>query len=71
MPPRMDINAPDLYIPIMAFTTYVLVSGIVLGTQGRYFFLGCFVDIMQQNFALVFHETKFQFPAAFLTCLNL
>ncbi|VDD87082.1 unnamed protein product [Enterobius vermicularis] len=36
VPPRMDINAPDLYIPIMAFTTYVLVSGIVLGTQGRF-----------------------------------
>lgn len=34
--PRFDENAPDLYIPVMAFVTYVLVSGIVLGTQDRF-----------------------------------
>lgn len=34
--PRFDENAPDLYIPVMAFVTYVLVSGIVLGTQSRF-----------------------------------
>ncbi|KAL4238056.1 Protein yif1b [Mactra antiquata] len=34
--PRFDENAPDLYIPTMAFVTYVLVSGIVLGTQNRF-----------------------------------
>ncbi|XP_060594740.1 protein YIF1B-A-like [Ruditapes philippinarum] len=34
--PRFDENAPDLYIPVMAFVTYVLVSGIVLGTQERF-----------------------------------
>ncbi|GMR59103.1 hypothetical protein PMAYCL1PPCAC_29298, partial [Pristionchus mayeri] len=33
---RDDINAPDLYIPLMAFLTYVLVSGFVLGTQSRF-----------------------------------
>ncbi|KAF8381725.1 yif-1 [Pristionchus pacificus] len=33
---REDINAPDLYIPLMAFLTYVLVSGFVLGTQSRF-----------------------------------
>jgi len=27
-PPRNDINAPDLYIPLMAFWTYVLVASI-------------------------------------------
>ncbi|CAI4224796.1 unnamed protein product [Auanema sp. JU1783] len=36
VPAKEDVNAPDLYIPIMAFITYVLVSGFVLGTQGRF-----------------------------------
>ncbi|ULT91449.1 hypothetical protein L3Y34_009222 [Caenorhabditis briggsae] len=35
-PAREDVNAPDLYIPLMSFLTYVLVSGFVLGTQGRF-----------------------------------
>ncbi|XP_033014534.1 protein YIF1B [Lacerta agilis] len=34
--PRFDINAPDLYIPVMAFITYVLVAGLALGTQNRF-----------------------------------
>ncbi|XP_052275300.1 protein YIF1B-A-like isoform X2 [Dreissena polymorpha] len=34
--PRFDENAPDLYIPVMAFVTYILVSGVVLGTQERF-----------------------------------
>lgn len=34
--PRSDINAPDLYIPFMAFVTYVLLGGAVLGTQHRF-----------------------------------
>lgn len=33
--PRFDVNAPDLYIPVMAFITYVLVAGLALGTQNR------------------------------------
>ncbi|XP_047693068.1 protein YIF1B isoform X5 [Prionailurus viverrinus] len=33
--PRFDVNAPDLYIPAMAFITYVLVAGLALGTQDR------------------------------------
>ncbi|RXN20929.1 YIF1B isoform X1 [Labeo rohita] len=33
--PRFDINAPDLYIPVMGFITYVLVAGLALGTQNR------------------------------------
>jgi len=35
-PPREDVNAPDLYIPTMAFVTYILVVGLVLGTVGRF-----------------------------------
>ncbi|XP_033734758.1 protein YIF1B-B-like isoform X1 [Pecten maximus] len=34
--PRYEMNAPDLYIPVMAFVTYVLVAGIVMGTQNRF-----------------------------------
>ncbi|VDN52013.1 unnamed protein product [Dracunculus medinensis] len=36
VPARFDVNAPDLYIPLMAFITYVLISGFVLGVQGRF-----------------------------------
>lgn len=31
--PRFELNAPDLYIPTMAYLTYVLVAGLALGTQ--------------------------------------
>ncbi|GFG37060.1 hypothetical protein Cfor_00751, partial [Coptotermes formosanus] len=34
--PRFEINAPDLYIPTMAYVTYVLVAGLVLGMQDRF-----------------------------------
>ncbi|XP_054855066.1 protein YIF1B isoform X2 [Eublepharis macularius] len=34
--PRLDVNAPDLYIPVMAFITYILVAGLALGTQNRF-----------------------------------
>jgi len=34
--PRYDSNAPDLYIPVMSFVTYILLAGIVLGTQNRF-----------------------------------
>lgn len=36
VPPRYEINAPDLYIPVMSFVTYVLVAGLVMGTQNRF-----------------------------------
>jgi len=34
--PRYEINAPDLYIPTMAFVTYILICGLVMGTQNRF-----------------------------------
>lgn len=34
--PRYEINAPDLYIPTMAYVTYVLVASLVLGMQQRF-----------------------------------
>ncbi|CAH1792899.1 unnamed protein product [Owenia fusiformis] len=33
--PRYEINAPDLYIPVMAFVTYILLAGFILGTQDK------------------------------------
>ncbi|KAK1586631.1 hypothetical protein Q3G72_004440 [Acer saccharum] len=35
-PPIYDINAPDLYIPFMAFGTYVVLAGFMLGLQGKF-----------------------------------
>ncbi|XP_024974492.1 protein YIF1B-B-like [Cynara cardunculus var. scolymus] len=35
-PPVYDINAPDLYIPLMAFGTYVVLAGFSLGLQGKF-----------------------------------
>ncbi|CAN6230692.1 unnamed protein product [Urochloa humidicola] len=35
-PPVQDINAPDLYIPLMAFGTYIVVAGYALGVLGRF-----------------------------------
>lgn len=34
--PRDDVNAPDLYIPLMAFVTYVLVLGFLSGYRGDF-----------------------------------
>eukprot|EP00038_Savillea_parva_P004276 m.135928 g.135928 ORF g.135928 m.135928 type:complete len:348 (+) comp11426_c0_seq2:221-1264(+) len=36
LPPKDDINAPDLYIPVMAFLTYVLSVAIALGAAGKW-----------------------------------
>ena len=35
-PPIYDINAPDLYIPLMAFGTYVILAGLSLGLHGKF-----------------------------------
>ncbi|QRV93550.1 protein transport protein yif1 [Ceratobasidium sp. AG-Ba] len=36
MPPRDDLNSPDLYIPVMALVTYVLVAAVKTGVTGRF-----------------------------------
>lgn len=33
--PIDDINAPDLYIPLMAFGTFVVLAGFFLGINGK------------------------------------
>ncbi|KAH9994671.1 YIF1-domain-containing protein [Russula vinacea] len=35
-PPRDDLNAPDLYIPVMAFVTYILLAALQSGLQSRF-----------------------------------
>ncbi len=30
-PPRADLNAPDLYIPLMSFVTYIILVAIATG----------------------------------------
>ncbi|CAF1084082.1 unnamed protein product [Brachionus calyciflorus] len=36
VPPKLDVNAPDMYIPVMAFVTYILMVGVTLGTQDKF-----------------------------------
>mmetsp|Transcript_26710 Transcript_26710/g.39682 ORF Transcript_26710/g.39682 Transcript_26710/m.39682 type:complete len:253 (+) Transcript_26710:147-905(+) len=36
LPPKYDVNAPDLYIPTMAFVTYVLLVGLVKGANNKF-----------------------------------
>ena len=36
MPPKLDVNAPDMYIPLMAFLTYILMAGLLLGTRKEF-----------------------------------
>ncbi len=36
LPPRDDLNSPDMYIPVMAFVTYVLVSTLLAGLRGAF-----------------------------------
>ncbi|OMO68014.1 Hrf1 [Corchorus capsularis] len=63
-PPIYDINAPDLYIPFMAFGTYVVLAGLSLGLQGLFSpealnwlfvkgLLGWFTEVMLLKIALL------------------
>lgn len=36
LPPREDVNAPDLYIPLMAIFTYIVTVGFTAGTKGQF-----------------------------------
>ncbi|KAI9809343.1 MAG: hypothetical protein M1825_002635 [Sarcosagium campestre] len=36
LPPREDINSPDMYIPVMACVTYILVSTVLAGLRGAF-----------------------------------
>ena len=36
LPPREDINSPDMYIPVMAFVSYILLSTLLAGLRGAF-----------------------------------
>ena len=36
LPPREDINSPDMYIPVMSLVTYVLLSTLIAGIRGKF-----------------------------------
>ncbi|KAF4980360.1 hypothetical protein FZEAL_3621 [Fusarium zealandicum] len=36
LPPRDDINSPDMYIPVMALVTYILLSTLIAGLGGQF-----------------------------------
>ena len=35
-PPSEDVNAPDLYLPLTSYVTYILVAGFYSGADGRF-----------------------------------
>jgi hypothetical protein len=36
LPPREDLNSPDMYIPVMALVTYILLSTLLAGLRGAF-----------------------------------
>lgn len=36
LPPRDDLNSPDMYIPAMALVTYILLSAVLAGLRGSF-----------------------------------
>ncbi|KAK2747121.1 hypothetical protein FQN57_002377 [Myotisia sp. PD_48] len=36
LPPRDDVNSPDMYIPAMALVTYILLSSVLAGLRGNF-----------------------------------
>ena len=36
LPPRDDLNSPDMYIPVMALVTYILLSAMLAGFRGSF-----------------------------------
>lgn len=36
LPPREDLNSPDMYIPIMSLVTYILLQTLIAGLRGQF-----------------------------------
>ncbi|PSR88545.1 Hrf1 domain-containing protein [Coniella lustricola] len=36
LPPRDDVNSPDMYIPVMSLVTYILLSSLIAGLRGQF-----------------------------------
>ena len=79
---RDDVNAHDMYIPTMAFITYILLSGLSLGSQGRFdpeklgeitsMATGWIVlEVLVTLFALFIIQVRFMVPRLTILPLNL
>ena len=51
--PKYDVNAPDLYIPSMAYMTYVLIVGYILGLRDAFS-----PDLLASTARLVQHQLR-------------
>jgi hypothetical protein len=61
LPPRDDLNSPDMYIPLMALVTYILLATLLAGLRGQFLpeLLGitatyCFVIVVIEILLLKF-----------------
>lgn len=36
LPPREDINSPDMYIPVMSLVTYIFLQALISGLRGQF-----------------------------------
>ena len=36
LPPRDDINSPDMYIPVMSLVTYIFLQALISGLRGKF-----------------------------------
>lgn len=36
LPPRDDVNSPDMYIPVMSFVTYIFLRTLIAGLRGEF-----------------------------------
>ncbi|XP_014242392.1 protein YIF1B-B-like [Cimex lectularius] len=68
--PKNDINSPDLYIPVMAFATYLLTIGIALGINGRFCVETLVVAATQSVLCLVL-EVGLQLLMIYLTSVQI
>lgn len=69
LPPRDDLNSPDMYIPIMAFITYILLSTVLAGVRGSFKpeLLG---SITTSALAIIFLEVLILKVAMYLLNIN-
>jgi len=55
LPPSKDVNAPDLYIPLMSFITFIVMTGLLKGTVGE-FTPTVLSEVMTSSLVLEFME---------------
>lgn len=50
--PKNDLQAPDLYIPLMSFTTFILITGFYMGQKSA-------ADFTADKLSYIFSKTLF------------